>query len=59
MTDCTIRAETTTTALNIANEGVNDSVLVDVVLKELLNKYTPFVAVVRQPNAEHNFQKFQ
>lgn len=59
MTDCTIRAETTTTALNIANEGVSDSVLVDVVLKELLNKYTPFVTVVRQPNAEHNFQKFQ
>ena len=57
MTDCTIRAETTTTALNIANEGVSDSVLVDVVLKGLLNKYTPFV--VRQPNAEHNFQKFQ
>lgn len=48
ITDYVIRAQNAATTLNAADEVVSDSLLVAIVSKEVLDDYTPFLAVITQ-----------
>ena len=59
ITDYIIRTENAATVLNAADEAVSDSLLVAMVLKGLLDDFTPFVEVITQQERIHDFQKFK
>ena len=59
ITDYIIRTENAATVLNAADEAVSDSLLVAMVLKRLLDDFTPFVEVITQQERIHDFQKFK
>ena len=54
-----IRTENAAAVLNAAEEAVSDSLLVAMVLKRLLDDFTPFVEVITQQERIHDFQKFK
>ena len=54
-----IRTENAAAVLNAADEAVSDSLLVAMVLKRLLDDFTPFVEVITQQERIHDFQKFK
>ena len=59
MTDYVIRAENAACALRNADELVQDSLLIAMVLKGLPDTYTPFVVVVTQADKKQTFTEFK
>ena len=59
VTDYVIRAEKASTALKNAGEIVNDSLLIAMVLKGLLESFKPFVVVVTQHDKTQTFAEFK